>query len=249
MTPGMRGMKRYLGLGLAALIALGSGGPAWSGNVELCRHHQFDSGARLKNAIAVAVDETDRRLYVSGYNSHNILLYDLDARGVVHQTTGIHYPHIVRFHPVSQKVVALGFDENWNGLLVVYDKHLRELHRVVLGYYPYSALLSEDGRTAYVGVYNQIVAVNLEDGVSSTFVSLGSVPYSYPFAMAMDPSRGRLLAVGTGWVNNGQEWVLRSAVIPIGMADRQLGPELVLGDRLYSYDAALDRDELFIANI
>ncbi len=232
---------------LSAALALSWPVPSRAGEAEVADRIRFDSGARLKYAYPLALDEADRRLFIGGYGSHNILALDLEGRAVVNEAAGIRYPHGLKFHPGTGRLYALAYDDSHRALLVIYDRSLREIRRVSIGSDAYSLALSADGATAYVGKFGALVAVDTEDGTVTPLANLTS--YYYPFSVAFDGDRNRVLVVGTGWFYASGAWVLRSAVLEFDLALGALGRTLVLGDDLFSFDAALDRDELWVANL
>ncbi|MBI4397208.1 MAG: T9SS type A sorting domain-containing protein [Elusimicrobia bacterium] len=228
-------------------LALLAPGVLWADGVQVSDRSSLDSGARLKHAYAMALDETEEWLYVSGYDSHNILGWDLGKRNTFAAATGFRYPFFLKYHPVRKRLFALAYNENGDALLIIFDKNLKELRRVPLGAPAYSLALSKDGLTAYVGVLGALLAVNTEDGAKTTLGALGS--YYFPFSVVNDDDRNRVLVVGMGWFDAAGAWVLRSAVLSFDLARNEFtGAPLVLGDKLFSMDAVLDRDELYIAN-
>ncbi len=249
----MNGLRLYDRFSRVALCLALASSPAtglWAdGNqdVQVSGRVNFNQGSHLKNAYAMALDESGRRLFVGGYGSNNILGWDLNKRTVIGEAKdNITQPHNTVFHPGKKRLFVLCYDKNNNSLLVKYDKDLKEISRVNLGFYSYSLQLSPDGNTAYVGVFGRILAVDTENGTVSTVANLPN--YYYPFGLKLDGSRNRIVVAGMGWYTdaNGQ-YVLRSAVQTFGM-DGTPGSTLVLGDSLFSIDALIDGDDLYVAN-
>lgn len=216
-------------------------------DVEVSGRVNFNHGSQLKNAYPMALDESGRRLFVGGYGSHNILGWDLNKRTVIGEAKdNITQPHTTVFHPGKNRLFVLCYDKNNNSLLVQYDRNLKEIRRVNLGFYSYSLRLSADGNTAYVGVFGRLLSVDTESGVATTLATLPT--YYYPFGLQLDSARNQIVVAGMGWQtdSNGQ-YVLRSAVQTFAM-DGTPGVPLVLGDRLFSIDALVDGDDLYVAN-
>jgi len=239
--------KRAFSLALAAALIFPSM-PVKADETEVTGEVNLDNGGRLRHAYAMDLDEAGRQLYVTGYDSHNILKYDLTGKRVVAEAAGLMNPHTVKFHVASQRVFALGYDANSDGVLVIYDKDLVELHRISLGTYSYSLTLSADGTKAYVGVLGGLLSVDTDTGAVTSLASMWD--FYYPFAIVEDKHAGRdrILVLGMGWWPEGSDWVMKSALMsfsPSGL--RQ--DTLVLGNGLMSFDAAQDGDELYIANI
>jgi YVTN family beta-propeller protein len=250
-------MKNWLIFrGLRLLLALGLLAPSpavlhadETENAEVSGEVKLDKGARLKYAYPMDLNEASGHLFIGGYESHNVILWDLEARAVAREARNIRHPHYMKFHPGQKKLFVLAYDDNSNAILVIYDSSLNELRRVTLGTYAYCLTLSADGSTAYVGLYTKILAVNTEDGTSR---DLAAIPdYYFPFSIVHDQKGGRdqLAVLGMGWVYLDNQWVMRSALMTFRPSDGQRTGTLVLGDSLFSYDAAQDGDDLYIANI
>lgn len=237
----------YLRLLLAAaLLNLNAPLRADEGDVEVTDEVSFDSGARLRHAYPMALDEGRRTLYVGGYDSHNLLAWDLNHRVVLAEATGIRHPHTLRFDAATERVFALGYDDNNQAVLVVYNAALQEQRRVTLGSYSYSMVLAPDHETMYVGLFGSVVTVNVNTGALATFASLPT--YYFAFALSFDEPRNRLAVTGMGWMQAGGNWVLRSAVQTFSLSNGAPVNTLVLGDGLFSLDSLRDGDTLYVAN-
>src|SRR5690242_10137742 len=84
--------QRLTRIALCAALALSPASGLWAdGNehdhddhdIEVSGHVNFNHSSHLKNAYPMALDEADRRLYVGGYGSNNILGWDLNKRTVI----------------------------------------------------------------------------------------------------------------------------------------------------------------------
>jgi DNA-binding beta-propeller fold protein YncE len=214
--------------------------------VKVQRRSSLSTKSNLKHAYPIALDEDGRRLFIGGYESDNILVWDLDGRAVLHEAKNVRQPFFLKYHPVKRNLVALAYDDSGNSVLV-FDRFLNELRRIALGSYAYSLALTEDGGTAYVGIFGQIVSVNLETGAKTALATLPSY-YYYPTGLCLDVDRNRLIVVSLGWFLVDGQWVIRTQVNALDLAGAAFTESLVLGDGLFSWDAVLDRDELFIAN-
>ena len=103
-------------------------------------------------------------------------------------------------------------------------------------------------RRSLVGwIYGSLVAVDVKEG---TYASLGSLGggYHYPFGIVLDKKRNRILVVAMGWMHDGSEWVLRSALRVYDLNEGKFTDTLVLGDKLFSIDVALHENILYVAN-